>query len=184
MSSRGGKQPRGGKEASGYQPGRAPYQQGRGGRGGRNTNREFNENPKSQRQAQPAPSKAEQQFDKLFGGKQEEAKKAPAKAPTKTQGPPVGGPGPQIDDAIVFDDDAIVMDDDAIVIEDDNGDHKLTEAEKKVLETKQSKPLWKDERVRFSKDQLLKAFKKAADIDFQLLVKDYMEMFDVFNQTA
>jgi hypothetical protein len=146
MSSRGGKQPRGGKEASGYQPGRAPYQAGRGGRGGRNTNREYADNSKPQKPTQPAPSKAEQQFDKLFGAgkKPEESKKPAAKAPSKTQGPPLGGPGPQIDDAIVFEDDAIVMDDDAIIIDDEN----------------------EDDRVRFTKEQLLKGFKKANEIDF------------------
>lgn len=93
------------------------------------------------------------------------------------------GPGPQIDDAIVFEDDAIVMDDDAIVIDDTTqDDHKLTVAEKKVLESSERDPLWKDDRVRFSKEHLLNGYKKADEIDFTLLVEDYMEMFDVFNQ--
>jgi hypothetical protein len=97
-----------------------------------------------------------------------------------------GGPGPQIDDAIVFDDDAIIIDDDdAIIIEESpKGEHKLTNAEKKVLESKESKPLWKDERARFSKKQLLNGYKKSDEIDFKLLVEDYMELFDVFNQAA
>jgi hypothetical protein len=31
----------------------------------------------------------------------------------------LGGPGPQMDDALVMDDDAIIIDDDAIVIEEE-----------------------------------------------------------------
>lgn len=101
-----------------------------------------------------------------------------------------GGPGPQVDDAIVMDDDdaIVVEDDDAIVIDEEANtkQHTLTQEEKAVLNADEGEqPLWKDaSRTRYTSDQLLGLYKKEEKIDFGLLVEDYMELFEVFNQNA
>ena len=110
-----GKPARGGKD--GYQPGRAPYQAARGGRGKRG-GRDTEDREKHKNSTHPSQSKAEKQFDMIFGGAKEEKK-------SKADQVPPTGHGPQIDSAIVLEDDAIIMDDDAIIIE-ESPQHKLS----------------------------------------------------------
>ena len=61
--------------------------------------------------------------------------------------------------------------------------HSLTEEEKQILNAaSSSKPLWQEDRLSYSKDELLKQFEAGKEIDLSLLVKDYMPMFDIFTQ--
>ena len=135
----------------------------------------------------------------MFGG--------PAKEEKKTQ----KAEALIADDAIVIEDDAIVIEeDDAIVASSEpekqskprkdssnidalnaliGGDKKeskrLTEGDKAILAAANQKPLWIEEgRTKFTRNELLDQFVEQKEIDFSLFDKDYITMFEVFNQTC
>ena len=105
------------------------------------------------------------------------------------------------DDPALMIDDAIEIQDDAIIVEpvaqtskqrknSSNIDSMITEKKKNLNDADQailkaavsSKPLWMEEdRVKFSKKELMALFAPNPVIDFDLFDKDFMDHFEVFN---
>ena len=61
-------------------------------------------------------------------------------------------------------------------------DYKLTNEDKAILKAAKQKPLWVEEdRVRFTREDLLAEFIKETEIDFSLFDPDYMAVYEVFS---